>query len=219
MDNYHNIEYLILDAANTIIYKPSLYDNIIATLNEFGHTNIKKDHLVRNHRILSEIVKFPDRTDINFYSHFNSELLYSLGLKPKTDLLNAIYYNCSGLKWKAFDDCDILIKLNIPISILSNFSSNLKHILNDLFGDIFDNIFISEEFNASKPSEKFFIEVLNHLKINPDKILYIGDSLKLDYEPGVSIGMSSLIIDRDYIYPSHSYIIRSLSELNQLIIK
>ena len=43
--------------------------------------------------------------------------------------------------------------------------------------------------------------------------MYIGDSVRLDYEPAYKIGFNVLIIDRDNFYPNLKYKISNLAEI------
>ncbi|MBF4517595.1 HAD family hydrolase [Flavobacterium sp. ANB] len=210
------MKYLLLDVAGTILYKPELVTKINETLNSFGHV-IAVDKLKYNHKVLSEVIKFPDRTNADFYTSFNAELLYSLGIVPNEELLNAIFKSCSYLPWEKFEDTKVLNEIEIPIGIISNFNSSLKDKLNEYFGPIFSDIFVSEEIGISKPSTEFYKKALDKININPKDILYIGDSFKLDLKPARELGITSYVIDRDNIYPDNANIIRSLSELKKLI--
>lgn len=210
------MKYLLLDVAGTILYKPDLVTKINETLSSFGYV-ISVDKLKYNHKVLSEVIKFPDRTNAEFYTNFNSELLYSLGIVPNEELLDAIFKSCSYLPWGKFEDTKVLNEIEIPIGIISNFNTSLKDKLNEYFGPVFSDIFVSEEIGISKPSIEFYKKALDKININPKDILYIGDSFKLDLKPARELGITCYVIDRDNIYPDNTNIIRSLSELKKLI--
>lgn len=207
------MKYLLLDVAGTILFKPQLYTRIYNVLKNNNY-NVSLDKLKYNHKILTEIIKFPDRTDSNFYLYFNSELLYSLGIVPNDFLLESIFNECSYLSWEKYDDVDVLDKLQIPIGILSNFNSSLKHKLSKEFGCIFSNIFVSEELGLAKPSLGFYNSALKEININPKEILYIGDSFKLDYYPASTLGLNAYVIDRDNFYGDS---LKTISSLNQIL--
>lgn len=209
------MKYLLLDVAGTILYKPEIVTKIHETLRSFGYF-VAVDKLKYNHKILSEVIKFPDRTSAEFYTIFNSELLYSLGIVPNEELLSAIFKSCSYLPWEKFEDTKVLNEIEIPIGIISNFNSSLKDKLKEYFGPIFLDIFVSEEIGIAKPSTEFYKKALDKIKVNPKDILYIGDSFKLDLKPALELGITSYVIDRDNIYPDNDNIIRSLSELKKL---
>ncbi len=212
------MKYLLLDVSGTILYKPILFDKILMVLADFGYI-VEKQKLQYNHKLLSEALKFPDRTDETFYDNFNSELLYSLGIVPKDIILKSIFSACSYLPWEKYKDTVVLNELDIPIGILSNFNSSLEEKLNQFFGSIFSNVFVSEVIGISKPSKAFFQYALDLLKINPKDVLYIGDSYKLDFNPANELGITTFVIDRDGFYPKSEYVIDSLFELKRKITK
>ncbi|WP_312902354.1 HAD family hydrolase [Chryseobacterium taichungense] len=191
---------ILFDAANTLIYKPALFYKMQSVLAKYSY-EIEEVKLQYHHKLLSEIINFPDRTSKEFYKDFNTELLLSLGIIPSEEILNEIFNACSYLEWKAFDDLSILNELTIEKAVLSNFNSNLGSILDQLIGkEIFSEIIISENENYRKPSLEFYELALKKLNVNPEEVLYIGDSLKLDIIPTKELGIKSLLIDRQNIF-------------------
>lgn len=211
------MEILLLDAANTLIHKPSLWNKLMNVLQSNGYS-VDKDSLFLRHKILSEIINFPDRTSKDFYSEFNSELLLTLGIIPTEKILDEMFSACSYLPWVAFDDCHILKELKIKKAVLSNFNSTLKDLTDQLIGEnIFDEMIISENENCRKPSIEFYQLAIEKLNTDPGKILYIGDSLKLDVIPAQKSGMNTLLIDRENIFPHAKNRISSFNEIIQYI--
>ena len=85
--------------------------------------------------------------------------------------------------------------------------------LEHFFGPIFKDVFVSEELGVAKPNIAFYQEALNKIQLKPSEVLYIGDSVRLDYEPAYKIGFNVLIIDRDNFYPNLKYKISNLAEI------
>ena len=211
------IKYLLFDAANTLIYKPELWAQIEGVLKK-NNICISNERLRANHKLLCELVTFPDRTSKYFYSDFNSKLLYSLGIIPSNKLLDEIYSSCSYLPWCRFDDTSQLLKNDLPMGILSNFNNSLTNIVDNLYGrNFFDNIFISENEKISKPSIHFFNSIFEKIEFMPQEILYIGDSVKLDMEPAIKIGFNVCLIDRDNYFDGFNPRISNLEMLNKFI--
>jgi putative hydrolase of the HAD superfamily len=190
-------KYLLLDVANTLLYKPYLFKKILETLNQH-HYKIDIEQLIYNHKVLSECILFPDKTSEQFYNYFNSELLLSLGICPQNEILDDIYKTCRYLSWEQYNDIDILNGIGLPIGLLSNWDRSLKDKIEILYE--FDNIFCSEEIGLKKPDPKFFIYVVELLNLNPGEILYVGDSLKLDIFPANKLGFKTVLIDRMDFY-------------------
>lgn len=207
------IKVILFDAANTLIYKPSLYYNMLTVLKKFSY-DIDEEKLQYHHKLLSEIINFPDRTSREFYKEFNAELLLSLGIIPTEELLNELFSACSYLEWKAFDDVMILDKIETRKAVLSNFNSTLNGLLDQLIGEnIFSDIIISENEAYRKPYLEFYELALNKLNVSPDEILYIGDSLKLDIIPAKELGFKTLLIDRLNIFSNYKERISNMNDI------
>jgi FMN phosphatase YigB (HAD superfamily) len=210
------IQYIFFDVAGTLLGKPTLYSIIQNTLRDFGH-EVGLDEIKNKHKLLSEVIHFPDRTDVAFYKKFNSELLYLLGIVPEEIVIDSIFKNCSYLPWEAFDDTQILQKLNLPMGVISNFNTSLKDKLELFFGTVFQDVIVSEELGVAKPNIEFYQKALEKIPFAPHEVLYVGDSIKLDLEPASKLGFKVLIIDRDNFYPNSKNKISSLTEITQFI--
>lgn len=210
-------EVVLFDAANTLIHKPALWENMIRVLKAHGQ-DIDQTELRKKHKLISEIIHFPDRTNSEFYRNFNKELLLSLGIIPDDTLLDDIFNACTYLPWQAFEDTEYLKEINLPKAVLSNFNSSLKDHLDTLFGEnTFSAIIGSEKEKVGKPSIEFYQRALEILAIEPAKILYVGDSLKLDVIPAKSLGIDAWLVDRDDNFTYFDKRIASLSELSNII--
>ena len=209
-------EYILFDVAGTLLYKPSFFDKILVILKANGY-KITKEEFIFKHKLLSETIKFPDRTDKNFYNFFNEELLYSLGVLPNNILLDKIFTACSYLPWEKFEDTQVLEKIKQPIGIISNFNNTLRSKLDESFNINFCNIIVSEEIGISKPDLEFYKRALEIIDVDPKKILYIGDSVKLDLHPATLCGIDTLVIDRDDFYPSLETKISNLEHIIEYI--
>lgn len=211
------IRTLLFDAANTLIYKPSVFTNITEVLKLRGFS-IEEKRLKYNHKLVSELIEFPDITSRDFYEHFNESLLLSFGIEPSSELLEEIFDACTYQPWKSFEDVDALKELHISKNIVSNFNKGLAPIIEESCGEgIFDEIIISEEEKCRKPDLAFYRIAIERLKVDPQEILYIGDSFKLDILPAKKLGLNAVLIDRDDVYPDSKDRIRSFNEIKNLI--
>lgn len=212
-------KYIFFDVANTLLYKSDLFDTIIKTLNEFG-IDIDKSTLIKRHKIVSEIIIAPNKTSREFYDHFNSEILYSLGIIPKRDILESIYKNCQPLPWNKFEDTEILKESNVSIGIISNWDHTLPDKLAKLFNFKFDKVVFSSEVQLSKPNAEIFVKALSEIEHARKEIMYVGDSIRLDMEPALKLGLNTVLIDRNNIYPNFpGQRIESLSQIKDLLNK
>ena len=92
------IKVILVDAANTIIHKPILWTKINEVF--LSHNIcIPIKELKEKHKLISEIINFPDRTNEEFYKNFNSEFVLSLGILPSENLVNDLFKACTYLFW------------------------------------------------------------------------------------------------------------------------
>jgi FMN phosphatase YigB (HAD superfamily) len=206
---------LLLDAANTLIHKPSFAQKFLSVL-ESHSIAVDPERFAYHHKLLSEAIEFPDKTSKSFYSEFNSMLLYSLGIIPESELLDEIFRTCSYLPWEPFDDVTELVNWQGQISVLSNFHSGLTEILNNCVPSVFSSMIISEKSSYRKPDTRFFQEAIDHLGCPPKDIIYIGDSPKLDLHPALLVGMNTWLIDRTNFYPASDRRISSFADILSL---
>lgn len=206
------IKYIYFDVAGTLLHKPVFYTTVLSVLKEAGYGTTLQD-LKLKHKILSETIHFPDRTDRDFYKMFNTELLFSLGILPDDALLTKVFESCTYLPWEKFDDTTILSELSLPLGVASNFNSTLKEKLNGFFGPIFTDVLVSEEVGVAKPSLEFYKKAIEASGVSPENILYIGDSPKLDVMPAIALSMKPLLIDRDGIFRDSPYRLESMNDI------
>lgn len=206
------IKYIYFDVAGTLLHKPVFYTTVLSVLKEAVYGTTLQD-LKLKHKILSETIHFPDRTDRDFYKMFNTELLFSLGILPDDALLTKVFESCTYLPWEKFDDTTILSELSLPLGVASNFNSTLKEKLNGFFGPIFTDVLVSEEVGVAKPSLEFYKKAIEASGVSPENILYIGDSPKLDVMPAIALSMKPLLIDRDGIFRDSPYRLESMNDI------
>ncbi|MCF8460013.1 MAG: HAD family hydrolase [Flavobacteriales bacterium] len=212
------VEHVLFDAANTLIHKPAIWSTWQKVLKSHGAV-IAELELRRVHKLTSETVRFPDRTDGAFYKSFNASVLYNLGIIPTESLLNDLFLSMHKLEWEVFDDCMVVSTIQLPVSVASNFDTSLNSKLEKHFGFRFYKVVVSEEIGHRKPSESFYQKAVEALGVESSKVLYIGDSLELDIHPAQKIGMKAYLIDREGFYLNFENRIESMSEINSLIEK
>lgn len=212
----NKVSLLLFDAANTLIHKPTLWERFVHVLSGYGH-NVDIEILKQHHKLVSEVMFFPDRTSAEFYKKFNAELLYSLGIIPTEQLLTDIFSACTYLEWVPFADTDVLKNIDLPKAILSNFNNTLAAKVGSMFAGIFSEIITSEESGCAKPDVLFYKKAIDRLGILPENILYVGDSVRLDMEPAISVGMMTCLVDRNNSFPYYPERISTLHQLSKYI--
>ncbi len=211
------IRAVFFDVANTLLDKPALYDNMLAVLHRH-HYPVEYDLLAQRHRLLSEVMAFPDKTSKEFYLNFNAELLLSLGIVPSEELVMEVFNACTYLPWQMFEDVPWISTLTLPKGVISNWDGTLRDKLAELVQTDFNWILGSEEMRVRKPSLEFYRNVLLHTGLRADEILYVGDSIKLDIQPALLLGIKAVLIDRLDLYPTSTLNrIRRMEELEKYL--
>lgn len=207
------IKHILFDVADTLLHKPALYGTIRETLAGAGIT-AEVTTIARAHRVTRELLTVPDRTGREFYMIFNVRFLEVLGVLPTDELVERIYLNCRNLPWEPFADTAVLKKLGLPIGIISNWDSSLRDKLSQHFDFEFNPIIISEEIGVAKPDPLIYESALKATGLTPEKILFIGDSIHLDFVPAFSLGLKALLVDRSGFYTNfNGYRIENLHDL------
>jgi HAD superfamily hydrolase (TIGR01493 family) len=190
---------LIFDAANTLLHKPALYPAIAGVLATRG-IDIPLDILAARHRLVSEVVLFPDTTSQDFYREFNAHFLRSIGVASNPELLDALFAGCTYLPWAPFDDTAALTGITLPMGVLSNWDSSLGDKLASIEGVRFEWMLGSAEVGVRKPDPRFFAKAVTATGVAASDIVYVGDSIRLDIEPALRAGMQAILVDRDNLF-------------------
>lgn len=207
------IHFIFFDVAQTLLHKPDLYIRVADILNKNNHS-VSQIQLQKNHKLLSEVIHFPDKTNKEFYWQFNAEWLYSLGIIPTHALLEEIFASCSYLPWSVFDDVAAINEIPLPKGIISNWDLSLRQNLQTYVPVEFDIVLGSAEYGFAKPHASLYHKAITLSGFAPDEILFVGDSLKLDIEPAQKCGMNAVLIDRHHLFPGFKNRICSMYDLS-----
>jgi FMN phosphatase YigB (HAD superfamily) len=211
------VKAVFFDVANTLLHKPDLYPTMQGVFRAHG-ADVPMSVLIERHRLLSEVIPFPDRTSRDFYQEFNQHLLLSFGLVPDPAFVHDLYLACRGLEWAPFPDVPHLDCVTVDVGILSNWDTSLGERLG-LVGILQPRwVFGSEQSMVRKPDRRFFEMAVAATGLAPEEIAYVGDSPRLDIVPGLEIGLRAILIDREDLYPYGGYArIRSFAELEGVL--
>lgn len=211
----HAPRFAYFDVASTLLEKRALYPTLVAAFARAGHP-LDESLLRERHKILTEVLPFPDRTTRSFYDDFNTKLCFAVGVVPTEALLADCYASCRALPWAPFDDVGALARFGCPLGILSNWDVSLEAKLLALIGEDvrFTRIIGSETVGVAKPEPAIFEHALRDLPCRPDEVLFVGDSLRLDIAPALGFGIDAVLLDRQDAFPSYrGRRVRSLWEL------
>ena len=123
--------------------------------------------------------------------------------------------------WRAYDDVrPVLAALaarSLKLGIISNWDDRLRPLLHALkLRQYFDVIVISCELGAAKPARAIFHRAAAELRLAPESVLHVGDSLSMDVQGARAAGLRSLLLRRKAKRRLPGQI-RSLAELKDQI--
>jgi putative hydrolase of the HAD superfamily len=79
----------------------------------------------------------------------------------------------------------------------------------------FDVVVGIDTCHKGKPDKEIFLCALDKLCVRPEETVFVGDSLKYDYEGAKRAGLKPLLIDREAKSSENVETIRSLTEVLQ----
>ena len=90
-------------------------------------------------------------------------------------------------------------KIKIGLLTNGNLLIQKNKIRNLKIEEYFDKILFAKKFNIEKPNKESFYKILELLKSDPKKSLFIGDHVINDIEGAKSIGMKTLWINHNKV--------------------
>ena len=214
------IKIVLFDVANTLLGKPDVFREIELFCHEIG-VNVSIDFIKERHKILSEVSHFPNKTSLDFYIDFNYRLLLSLGVCASKDMAKSLFKKCTYKSWVPYEDCIALNDFKYKKGILSNWDKTLNSQLTNILPDLnFEIKIVSSEVGYQKPDKNIFQIATKKCGVLPEEIAFIGDSIRLDYQPSIEFGIKSILIDRENAFPGFNGLrIESLHELTSILDK
>ncbi len=194
------IDCVFFDVADTLLEKPDLMPGIRSVL---ADSDIVCDEsaIRRAHKSARELIHFPDHTTREFYREFNTRFLEVLGVCPDPEIAERLYRACRGLEWQPFADVDALANAPVAIGIISNWDHSLSNKVQELLPFDFQWIIGSADFGAAKPDPALFRHAIEQSGYDAARVMFVGDSIRLDVVPARECGMQSVLIDRHDLFP------------------
>jgi len=108
-----------------------------------------------------------------------------------------------------------LLSRGLKTGIITNGTErDVKQILQRLdLTSYFDVAVGVDACKRAKPHKEIFLYALDKLKVKPEEVIFVGDSVTYDYEGALKAGLKPVLIDRDRIRPANVEAITSLAEL------
>lgn len=188
-----NIKAIIFDLDNTILDRTSTFRQFtVSFLNSyFGHLDDNQEILERMIDLDQDGYK-----DKNVLFH---ELLEELpwNVKPEHDELLQFYRNeyvKSAVLMEQALEVIRYIRKNYKTALITNGRNEIQYGKIDRMGirDEFDFIIVSEEAGCKKPDSRIFEAAINHLQLQPEQCIYVGDHPINDMEGAYKAGMETV---------------------------
>ena len=214
---------VLFDLGKTLINTmpfPEIYRRILASFD----VNVSIDDIVfaqKETETLFDVSTYDESQRNEFWTIYNVSLLEKLGVKENTVFLAKQI----DVLWWTYSDVQIypdvepaLTMLNdkgLKLGLVSNgFRRDIDYVLEELnLKKWFDVIVCIESCNCAKPDKQIFFYALDKLRADPREAIFVGDSIKQDYEGALNAGIKPILIDREGKFPSQYDKIAHLTEL------
>jgi putative hydrolase of the HAD superfamily len=108
--------------------------------------------------------------------------------------------------WHIYDDVlptlDALATRGVKLAIISNWDDRLRPLLRKIkLDEWFQSIVVSCEVGVPKPDSVIFLEAATRLRLEPETILHVGDSIEADVYGAKAAGLQALQICRRATQP------------------
>lgn len=113
--------------------------------------------------------------------------------RPYVDMLEGMWQHA-----KAFPETSrVLARVDgLPRAVVSNADDAFLKGLLRKNGLSFDHVVTSESVRAYKPRPRIFEVALDRLRMRPDEVVHVGDSLTADVEGASRLGMGTVWVNR-----------------------
>ena len=132
-----------------------------------------------------------------------TEVMSAFELKPDQEKMDQLVgmWNKNKFFAKPFPDTKNvleLLKQHYKLYLVSNTDCfSVKEVAEKYeLTQYFESMFLSYEVGKLKGDPTFYPEILKQLKLKPEEVIVIGDSLQSDMEPAEKAGMRSILVDR-----------------------
>jgi putative hydrolase of the HAD superfamily len=158
---------------------------------------------------------------MSFWHNWNLAIVKSLGVEKDADFLaqkiSESWWDYADLQFHP-DVVDTLAQLKtkqVKTGIVTNgLKEDYEQVLQKLgAASHFDVTVGADSCSRAKPDSRIFLHAVQKLRLKPDEVLFVGDSLEKDYEGARKAGLKPLLIDREGKTPKNVDSIRSLTEV------
>ena len=168
-----------------------------------------------------------DDEDRQWWWNYDSEVFRRLGIPEgkHEEIFEEIYgFFANPSAWELYPDTreslDQLKSSDFSLAIVSNWNSSLGEIVEGLnITAYFDFVLSSAEAGVKKPSPRIFELALERARIEPSRVVHIGDTYQTDVLGARKAGIRGIMLDRrGGVHHDHE-VISSLLKLHPLLVR
>ena len=213
---------VLFDLGGTLIKTVDVPEIFKRILEVYG-VNVSVDNIAKAHE--ENVKKFDVEEMIklrqDFWVKWNLRILERIGIQRNEASLarkiDRLWWDYAELEIYS-DSLETLTQLKhreIKIGIVTNgLENDYKQILRKLnWTDYFDVVVGIDACKKAKPEREIFLFAINKLHVHPDETIFIGDSIKYDYEGAKKAGLKPLLINREKKVLANVEAITSLIEV------
>lgn len=222
-----HVKAVLFDLGRTLVktaYFPKIYKRIL----QIYGVKVSSEEVLKAHRDNEkefDVVKGQLQLGKDFWIKWNLRVLESVSIQQNRRLLAK---KIDELWWEYADAevypdvMETLAQLKakgVKVGVVTNgLKKDFEQILARLkLTNYFDVVVGIDTCNKGKPDKEIFLYALDKLRVRPEEAVFVGDSLKYDYEGAKKAGLKPLLIDREGKSSENVETIRNLTEVLQLV--
>jgi len=231
------IEIVFFDAGNTLLGPhPSFHELFSQVCAEHGHDVPPGVVLRVQNELAPDLIDLAEDTGVDnpsfsreesqrFWGYLYARFLEGLDIDDDGLAAALLQRFSTGSSYLLFDDVLPTLRAmhaqGYRLGLISNFEQWLEERLIELeVGQLFDVSVISGFVKIEKPDPAIYELALERARVEPTKAIHVGDSMSMDVEPAGSVGMHTVLLDREGRYPEAATLrIASLEELPGVVAK
>ncbi|MDH5449125.1 MAG: HAD family hydrolase [Candidatus Bathyarchaeota archaeon] len=218
-----HVKAVLFDLGGTLIRTAAIPEIYMRILDCFG-VKVSSNEILEAHKANEKEFDIAQgQLDLgqDFWIAWNLRVLESIGIRENREFLakkiDELWWEHADLQtYPDVKSTLVQLKANgVKLGIVTNgFKRDFKQILDRLkLTSFFDVTVGIDSCNKAKPDKEIFLYALDQLGVRSNEALFIGDSVKYDYEGAKRAGLKPFVIDREGKAPSQCDKMRSLTEV------
>ena len=222
-----HVKAVLFDLGGTLIRTAPIPEIYKRVLKRFG-VEASSEQILETHRMQEQqfdVTEGQLELGEDFWIQWNLKVLEGAGISENREFLarriDELWWEHADLELYA-DVVPTLKELDtrgIQLGIVTNgLKKDFEQILERLNLTNFFEVAVGiDSCNKAKPSKEIFLYALDKMGVRPEEALFIGDSIRYDYNGAEEAGLKAYVIDREGTISGHLNKIHRLTELLSLI--